>query len=100
MSEEKRMIPEIYADGIGRIGFADGMVRIELVSVPAPEPGRENEPQQEPRARIVMTPHGFLRSLQSQHALLQKLEAAGLVKRGAQPGESQPTPKSPNFSAS
>jgi hypothetical protein len=99
MSEEKRMIPEIYADGIGRIGFADGMVRIELVSVPAPEPGRENEPQPVPRARIVMTPHGFLRSLQSQHALLRKLEAAGLVKRSAQPGEAPAAPKSPNFSA-
>jgi hypothetical protein len=100
MAQGKWMVPEIYVDGIGRIGFADGMVRIELVSVPPPEPGREGESQPEPRARIVMTPHGFLSSLQSLHSLLKKLEAAGVVKRNAQQGGLPAAPKSPNFSAS
>jgi hypothetical protein len=90
------MVPETYADGIGRIGFSEGMVRIELISL-APSEKEGTEPKAEVRQRLVMTPHAFLRALQAQHALLQKLEQAGLVKRQDTPGTPPGVPSSPNF---
>jgi hypothetical protein len=90
------MIPETYADGIGRIGFSEGMVRIELVSI-VPSDKEGGDGKTEVRHRLVMTPHAFLRALQAQHSLLQKLEQAGLVKRQDASGTSSPAPSSPNF---
>ena len=72
-------ITETYADGIGRLGVSEGMVRIELVSLVPGETDGETRP--EVRHRLVMTPHGFLRALEAQHALLKKLEEAGIVTR-------------------
>ena len=90
------MIPETYADGIGRIGFSEGMVRIELISI-VPSEREGGEAKTEVRHRLVMTPHGFLRALQAQHSLLQKLEQAGLVKRQDSPGTPGAATNSPNF---
>ena len=95
------MTPETYADGIGRIGLVEGMVRIELVSTT--EQDSEGRPIREVRHRIVMTPQGFLQAVQAQLSLVRKLEAAGILRRAPQQGgEEAPAaasapPRSPNF---
>jgi hypothetical protein len=99
------MIPETFADGIGRIGFSEGMVRIELVSVGIPE--KEGKPAREVCHRLVMTPQGFMQAVQGQLNLIRKLEEAGVIRRtpaaagdgpgtGGAPGANG-GPRSPNF---
>ena len=97
------MVPETFADGIGRIGFSEGMVRVELVSVA--DQDKEGRPIREACHRIVMTPQGFMQSIQAQLNLLRKLEEAGVIRRAPAGGEpataSSPVngaaPRSPNF---
>jgi hypothetical protein len=99
------MVPETFADGIGRIGFSEGMVRIELVSVGLQD--KDGKAVREPCHRLVMTPQGFMQAVQAQLNLIRKLEEAGLVRRnpapageGAGPAASTPAngaPRSPNF---
>src|SRR5690349_15584071 len=80
------MVAETFADGIGRIGFADGMVRIELVSRSGAAFAGE-EPRAEVQGRIVMTPQAFLQSLMAQQQALLKLEEAGVIRRSAPRGQ-------------
>jgi hypothetical protein len=95
------MIPETFADGIGRIGFSEGMVRIELVSVA--DQDKDGRPVREACRRIVMTPQGFMQSVQAQLNLIRKLEEAGVIRRAPASGEPAATPangaapRSPNF---
>jgi hypothetical protein len=97
------MIPETFADGVGRIGFSEGMVRIELVSVA--DQDKDGRPVREACHRIIMTPQGFMQSVQAQLNLIRKLEEAGVIRRapaqGGEPAAAQPAngaaPRSPNF---
>lgn len=99
------MAAETFADGIGRIGFTEGMVRIELVSIA--DQDQDGRPVREVRHRIVMTPQGFMQSVQAQLNLIRKLEEAGVLRRspapGAEPaapaaaGANGQSPRSPNF---
>ena len=100
--------PEIkFADGIGEITLAGGMVRMDLVTMT----GRAEDPNQQPKlsvsGRVVMPPDGFLRSFSAMENLVKQLIDAGLVKprdggdagNAASTGNPTPTepPKSPNF---
>ena len=95
------MIPETFADAIGRIGLTEGMVRIELVSTA--DQDAEGRPVREVRHRIVMTPQGFLQAVQAQLSLVRKLEEAGILRRAPQPGgepaapPANANPRSPNI---
>ena len=98
---------ELYADGIGEITLAGGMVRMSLVSLVGSR--REGEqPRFENRERIIMPPDGFLRSFSAMEDLVKQLINAGLVKPRDNDGtvnaisspirnETTKPPKSPNF---
>jgi hypothetical protein len=99
---------EIYADGIGEISLAGGMVRMDLVSLVGSQQDANNKPHLEPKCRLILPPEGFLRSFSAMENLVKQLVEAGLVKRrddvdGAAPtaGTANPArsapPKSPNF---
>ena len=90
------MVPETFADGIGRIGFSEGMVRIELVSVADQKDG---QPVRQPCRRIVMTPQGFMQSVQAQLNLIRKLEEAGVIRRAPQGGDAAAAPSAANGAA-
>jgi hypothetical protein len=97
------MVPETFADGIGRIGFSEGMVRIELVSVA--DQDKDGRAVREACRRIVMTPQGFMQAVQAQLNLIRKLEEAGVIRRAPANGQEQAVtppangaaPRSPNF---
>ena len=72
------MVNEVFADGIGRIDFAAGVVRFDLVSV---EPGEGGQNRLEPRQRVVMPLEGFLATLNTMGNLLNKLVEAGVVRQ-------------------
>lgn len=72
------MTPEMFADGIGRVDFSGGLVRIELVSL---EPAEEGTGRLEVRQRVVMPVDGFLKSLTTMGELVNKLVEAGVLRR-------------------
>ena len=74
--EEKK---EIFADGIGQIHFAGGMVRYDFVTLQPTEDGKAPEPR--PSIRIIMPPQGFLSAFNSMQQLIDKLLEAGVLKR-------------------
>ena len=100
-------LEEFFADGIGEITLAGGMVRMDLVSLTGKQGDEGNEPRLEASRRIVMPPDGFLRSFGAMENLVKQLVEAGLVKQrdsagGAAPSANAPTgdtggSKSPNF---
>ena len=100
-------LEEFFADGIGEITLAGGMVRMDLVSLTGKQGEDGNEPRLEASRRIVMPPDGFLRSFGAMENLVKQLVDAGLVKQreGATDAvASAPAPandgggvKSPNF---
>ena len=100
-------LEEYFADGIGEITLAGGMVRMDLVSLTGKKGDDGNEPRLEPTRRIVMPPDGFLRSFGAMENLVKQLVEAGLVKSRNQDGAdvaASATPakenggqKSPNF---
>ena len=81
---------EVFADGIGWIGFHGGVVRIEFFSfgtpgtadaTPAGTAGKapEKEPERVVRQRIVMPIDGFLRSLGAIHKLNKRFVALRII---------------------
>ena len=99
---------ELFADGIGEITLAGGMVRMDLVALTGSQQSQENPPKLEVRQRIVMPPDGFLRSFSAMENLVKQLIDAGLVKprQGEEGADSAVSagdsgapapPKSPNF---
>ncbi len=98
----------IFADGIGEITLAGGMVRMDLVTLVGSQNNPDEKPRLEASQRIVMPPDGFLRSFSAMENLVKQLIDAGLVKPrdGANPAETavaagnpdtNAPPKSPNF---
>lgn len=75
MSEKK----EIYADGIGQIHFAGGMVRYDFVTLQPKEDSKT--PESQSNIRIIMPPQGFLAAFNSMQQLIDKLLEAGILQK-------------------
>ena len=75
MSDKK----EIFADGIGQIHFAGGMVRFDFVTLQPEEDGKAPVPQG--NTRIIMPPQGFPSTFNSMQQLIDKLVEAGLLQK-------------------
>lgn len=76
MADKKK---EIFADGIGQIHFAGGMVRFDFVTLQPQAEGKE--PVSEATTRIIMPPQGFLGAFDSMQQLIDKLVEAGVLKK-------------------
>ena len=72
---------EIFADGIGQIHFAAGMVRFDFVTLQPEEGGKAPGPQS--NLRIIMPPQGFLGAFNSMQQLIDKLLEAGVLQKNA-----------------
>ena len=70
---------EIFADGIGQIHFAGGMVRYDFVTLQPEEEGKA--PISESNVRIIMPPQGFLSAFNSMQQLIDKLLEAGVLQK-------------------
>ena len=71
---------EIFADGIGQIHFAGGMVRFDFVTL-QPDPDGKGEPQPLCKERVIMPPQGFLNAFNSMQNLIDKLLEAGILQK-------------------
>ena len=74
--EEKK---EIFADGIGQIHFAGGMVRYDFVTLQPEEDGKAPVPRA--NVRIIMPPQGFLATFNSMQQLIDKLVEANVLQK-------------------
>ncbi|MBQ7111240.1 MAG: hypothetical protein IJO06_08460 [Thermoguttaceae bacterium] len=73
---------EFFVDGIGKIHFAGNMVRFDCVTL---QPGADGEkPTPEEVFRVVMPPQGFLAAFNSMQQLIDKLVAAGVLRKNDQ----------------
>ena len=70
---------ELFADGIGQIHFAGGMVRFDLVTLQPTEEGQQPKP--ESHTRLIMPPQGFRSAFNSMQQLIDKLVEAGVLKK-------------------
>jgi hypothetical protein len=84
---------EIFADGIGQIHFAGGMVRFDFVTLQPAADGK-GEPVAEYNERVIMPPQGFLNAFNSMQQLIDKLLEAGVLKKNeAAVADIKPEPK-------
>ena len=70
---------EMFADGIGQIHFAGGMVRFDFMTLQPQEEGKAPVP--EPSIRVIMPPQGFLATFNSMQQLIDKLVEAGVLMK-------------------
>lgn len=77
---------EIFADGIGQIHFAGGMVRFDFVTLQPEADGKTPTPVV--NERIIMPPQGFLGAFNSMQQLIDKLVSAGVLKKNEKGEES------------
>jgi hypothetical protein len=70
---------EIYVDGIDKIHFIGGMIRIDMMSLEAGE-DPDSPPVPVFKERIVMPPEGFLRSFDTMQQLINQLMEKGVFK--------------------
>lgn len=70
---------EIFADGIGQIHFAGGMVRFDFVTLQPEADGKAPTPVV--NERIIMPPQGFLNAFNSMQQLIDKLLEAGVLQK-------------------
>lgn len=89
---KKNEIEEIYSDGIGKIHFLGGTIRLDLFSF---EPTDDDKSQPEPviTKRIVMSPNAFLASYESFVNMIDKLQAAGIISKTSGNESSQNAPE-------
>lgn len=79
---KKSEIQEIYSDGIGKIHFLGGTIRLDLFSF-EPNDGDNEQPVPVITRRIVMSPNAFLASYESFVNMIEKLQAAGIISKSS-----------------
>ncbi len=74
---------EIFADGIGQIHFAGGMVRYDFITLQpqAEKDGKPQPPLPQANLRVIMPPQGFLATFNSMQQLIDKLLDAGILQK-------------------
>ncbi len=77
MSDEK----EIYVDGIGKVHFVGGMVRIDMVTLKPNEDGASREPVSEFKQRIIIPPNGLLGMYNTIKQFIDQLVDAGVLRK-------------------
>lgn len=76
---------EFFIDGITNISYNTGAFRFELASVES-KPGAkadESENSLNTKARIVMTPQGYIQTLNALESFLKQVEDKGIIRREA-----------------
>ncbi|MBI1209608.1 MAG: hypothetical protein GC191_20285 [Azospirillum sp.] len=81
----------MFIDGVERIGFGRGVVRIDFYGLSSTLFGEDKQPLPEFRQRLVMSPEGFLDTLAAMQGLATKLQEAGMMPRRAPPAPQPPT---------
>lgn len=73
---------EIFVDGIGRISYVRGMIRMDLISL---DPNGDDDPFPKFRERLIMTPHSLMGMCKTMESLVDKLVDNGTIDLSAPP---------------
>ncbi|MGZ0189122.1 MAG: hypothetical protein ACKVH0_14150, partial [Alphaproteobacteria bacterium] len=68
------------------VTFRNGMIRMELGSLPVAEDVDGKQAQMEAHSRVVLTPQGFLQGLSLMQDLARRLADAGVIRRSEAEG--------------
>jgi hypothetical protein len=83
MEKEVKKPKTIFTDGISRINFLNGLVRISIGTLVAPE--KEETANEQPEFNddytLVIPLNSFLAGMQSQEQLLSQLEANNIISK-------------------
>ena len=82
---------EFYADGVGQIQFAAGMVRCNFISLLPEKDGKTLTAKN--RFHLVMPPQGLLNTFNSMQQLIDKLLEAGVLQRSKPVQDAAPAAK-------
>ena len=78
---------EVFSDGVYQIHVVDQTVRLDFMRLqPSPE---QTAPVPNPFERVILTPQGFLRTLDAMNQIAAKLEEAGYIQRKPNEGDAQ-----------
>jgi DNA-binding MarR family transcriptional regulator len=83
------MTTEVFADGVGEVNIANGIVRINFVSFSGTAKDEKGNPIRELRQRVVVTPQGVLELYGAMQQVIDRLVQAGLIQR--RPAEGTPS---------
>lgn len=83
-------IEEIYTDGIGKIHFLGGMLRLDLFSF-LPTENEGEKPSPEVVKRLIMSPNAFLASYESFVNMIEKLKEAGIIATNSETNTNETT---------
>ena len=75
------MQQEIFADGISSIHITGNLVRIDLMTIQPHLQSDNGQPVVEITRRIIMPLEGFVQSLALQEDIVNRLVAAGVLKK-------------------
>ena len=82
--DKEEKVTEFYCDGIGKIHFIGGMIKLDMFSFDPIE--GEEKPTPRLTQRVVMSPNGFLSAYDAFYNMVKKLTDAGiLAKNEAEP---------------
>lgn len=93
------MLPEIFSDEIGLVGFSNGVVRIDFASINSSTNPQSSNKMMTLRQRVVMPVEGFLRSLKTMQDLADKLEQQGVITKDQVEVEVQSVDSQPSVQA-
>lgn len=75
------MQQEIFADGISSIHITGNLVRIDLMTIQPHLQSDNGQPVVEITRRVIMPLEGFVQSLALQEDVVNRLVAAGVLKK-------------------
>ncbi len=77
------MVMDFFSDGALSLRLVNGMVRIEFASASVGESDKQGNPVAEPKFRVVMTPHGFMKTFGNMEKMMNSLDEAGVIQNQA-----------------
>lgn len=72
---------KIYIDGFNNVHFINNVIRINMYTI---EPQENGEPTQENAGQLILSPQGFVESLNAMQQLADRLTEAGILQREEQ----------------
>ena len=73
------MISDLFSDGVAAIRLVNGMVRMEFASISVVDNDEQGKPITKTAFRVVMTPHGFVKTFGNMEKMIHSLQEANIL---------------------
>ncbi|MCP5000939.1 MAG: hypothetical protein GY933_19910 [Hyphomicrobiales bacterium] len=97
---DQQQVTEIFTDGVGQNRFSNGVIRLDLVSASDIGGPEDDDGAATVTHRLILSPQGFIRTVQTMSLLMNQLLEAGIIQRTPEAAaEENPAPKKGRASA-